>query len=149
MRAMIVAGFALALAGCVVSAELPQGPPPTAFPEQRGTALPPPAPTGARTAPPEGAGPGGIDFGAWRSADPATYQPSFQAQLRQRYRDRGLAETKADLERNGFTCEEGESGLDCRLETMERQCAFDWYYVEPAGAAEPVAGFDIMCLGAQ
>jgi hypothetical protein len=120
---------------------------PLPFPVERGSALPPPAPsaTGA-TAPPEGRGPGGIDFGQWRNADPAVYGPAFQTQIRQRYAGQTEAQMRADLQANGFACEEGR--FDCRIEIMERQCAFDWYVVTERAQAEPVAGFDIMCLGA-
>lgn len=120
---------------------------PLPFPVERGSALPPPgdAPSIA-TAPPEGAGPGGIDFGQWRNADPAAYGPAFQAQIRTRYAGQDAPAIRADLERNGFSC--GESGrLDCRIEIMERQCAVDWYVVVERG--QPVAGFDRMCLGAR
>lgn len=122
---------------------------PLPFPVERGSALPPPQ-EGPRstTAPPEGAGPGGIDFGQWRSADPATYAPAFQNQVRTRYASQEVAYIRADLERNGFACE--ESGrLDCRIEIMERQCAFDWYVVVERNRSAPVAGFDQMCLGAR
>lgn len=148
MRVMLL-GSVLALAGCVVTAEIPSAPAPTAFPQQRGTALPPPAPASAQAAPPEGVGPGGIDFGAWRQADPARYAPQFQTQLRQRHATMTPQAIRADLERNGFACTEVSGGLDCRIEIMERQCAFDWYYVLPAGRAEPTAGYEIMCLGAR
>ena len=99
------------------------------------------------SAPPEGAGPGGIDFGQWRQADPAIYGPAFQNQMRQRYSGRSTAQIRTDLEANGFLCEDARR-LDCRIETMERQCAFDWYVVLEPNRPEPAAGFDIMCLGA-
>lgn len=119
------------------------------FPVARGSALPPPtAIAREQAAPPEGVVAGGVDFGAWRTADPATYGPAFQALIRARYRDVSVAETRADLERNGFACEES-SRLDCRIEIMERQCAIDWYVVIERNRTEPVAGFDRMCLGAR
>ncbi|MGD9979683.1 MAG: hypothetical protein AB7H66_13890 [Hyphomonadaceae bacterium] len=118
----------------------------SSFPVQRGTALAPPAPSGA-TSPPEGAAPGGIDFGQWRQADPGAYAPAFQTQIRARHAGQEASAIRADLERNGFRCEDGRR-LDCRIEIMERQCAFDWYVVLERGAREPVAGFDRMCLGA-
>lgn len=120
---------------------------PLPFPVERGSALAPPAAaTGAQTAPPEGAGAGGIDFGQWRNADPAVYAPAFQSQIRTRFAGQDAAAMRADLERNGFAC--NESGrLDCRIEIMERQCAVDWYVVVERG--QPVAGFDRLCLGAR
>jgi hypothetical protein len=118
------------------------------FPVERGSALPPPAPGAASAAPPEGVAPRGVDFAQWRSADPATYAPAFQSRVRQRYAGQSAAQIKADLEANGFACEEGQR-LDCRIEIMERQCAYDWYVVVEPGRSEPVAGFDQMCLGAQ
>lgn len=120
----------------------------TPFNVERGTALPPPAPAGGSSAPPEGRASGGIDFGQWRSADPVTYAASFQAQIRQRFNDgRDAARIRADLEANGFACEDSQR-LDCRIEIMERQCAIDWYVVVERGRPEPVVGFDKMCLGA-
>ena len=117
------------------------------FPVERGSALPPPAPSGSGvTAPPQGAGAGGIDFGQWRNADPAVYSPAFQTQLRTRFAGQSEAQMRADLEANGFACEEGR--FECRIEIMERQCAFDWYVVGERGRAELIAGFDQMCLGA-
>jgi hypothetical protein len=119
---------------------------PSPFPVQRGQALPPPD-AAAVSAPPEGAGRGGIDFGQWRSADPAVYAPAFQIQIRQRFANQTNGELRASLEANGFSCED-ERRLDCRIEIMERQCAFDWYVVLERGTREPVAGFEQMCLGA-
>ncbi len=121
---------------------------PSAFPVQPGSAMPPPAENSGHAAPPEGRGPGGVDFGQWRTADPAVYAPAFQAQMRQRFAGRTATEVESDLVANGFACENG-SRLDCRIEIMERQCAFDWYVVVERGRGEPVAGFDLMCLGAQ
>jgi hypothetical protein len=122
---------------------------PNAIAATRGSALPPPPPAGAagQAAPPEGQAPGGIDFGQWRSADPAVYGPAFQAQMRTRYAAGGAA-ARPDLERNGFACRDRERALECRIEIMERQCARDWYVVFEAARAEPIAGFDVMCLGA-
>jgi hypothetical protein len=147
MRFLALAMIA-GLAACAVGG----GPPPPAatssvFPAERGTAPPPPS-AASQHAPPEGAHAGGIDFGQWRQADPETYTPRFETQIRQRFAGKTNAEIRADLERNGFACEDA-ARLDCRIEIMERQCAVDWYIViEQAGAA-PVAGFDRMCLGAQ
>lgn len=133
-----------ALAACASGA--PEGPTNAALAAARGTALPPPAEAGAgRSAPPEGQGPGGIDFGRWRGADPAVYAPAFQNQIRARYAGRQGGDVRTDLETNGFACEDG-ARLDCRIEIMERQCAHDWYVVVEPGR-EPVAGFDVMCLG--
>ncbi|PZO50964.1 MAG: hypothetical protein DCF16_12230 [Alphaproteobacteria bacterium] len=122
---------------------------PLPFPVERGSALPPPDEAArGQTAPLQGARPGGIDFGQWRAADPATYAPSFQAQIRTRYAGQSNDAIRADLERNGFACEEG-GRLECRIEIMENQCAVDWYVVLERNGAEPVAGFDRMCLGAR
>ena len=149
---MRLAGFIIvaALAACASgasddSAEL--GPSP--FPIERGSALPPPnSQSQGQTAPPEGRAAGGVDFGAWRQGDPVAYASSFQTQMRARYMDLSLPEAKADLEANGFACAQG-SRLDCRIEIMERQCAFDWYVVFESNRTEPAAGFDVMCLGAR
>jgi hypothetical protein len=148
MRILALAMFA-GLAACAVGGG-PPAPAPAAsvFPAERGTAPRPPTEAAAgHRAPPEGVGPGGIDFGQWRQAAPAAYQPRFEIQMRQRFAGKTNAEIRADLERNGFACEDA-ARLDCRIEIMERQCAIDWYVVVEPNRAEPVAGFDIMCLGA-
>lgn len=149
MRVMVVALVAL-LGACasgggsgVSEGEIDSGPSP--FPVQRGQALPPPA-AEVTSAPPEGVR-GGVDFGQWRQADPATYAPAFQTQIRQRFAGQSVVELKASLEAAGFACE-NQRRLDCRIEIMERQCAFDWYVVLERGEREPVAGFEQMCLGA-
>jgi hypothetical protein len=145
---MVIALVALlgacAMGGGSDEADIDAGPSP--FPVERGTATPPPAQTSSN-APPEGPAAGGLDFGNWRQADPATYAPQFQTQVRQRFAGQNAVELHASLEANGFACE-NEQRLDCRIEIMERQCAFDWYVVLERGEREPVAGFDQMCLGA-
>lgn len=119
------------------------------FPVARGAAPAPPARVAAgQTAPPEGMGPGGVDFGRWRQGDPGRYGPEFQTQLARRYAGLSQTQIRADLETNGFACADA-GRLDCRIEIMERQCAFDWYVVVEPAQGEPIAGFDIMCLGAR
>lgn len=146
MRLMIVAGFASLLA-CVSTAgaeELGRLP----FPVERGSALPPPAPQAHQSAPPEGAAAGGFDFGEWRSTEAVAYARALQSQVSARYADQDVSAIRADLEANGFACEDGQR-LDCRIEIMERECAYDWYVVVDSGRRDPVAGFDQMCLGAR
>lgn len=148
MRVMVVALAAL-LGACATggSADDVGATGDSPFPVERGTVTGPPGAASGQTAPPEGAGPGGIDFGQWKSADPAVYGPAFQTQIRQRFANQTNAELRASLEANGFRCED-ERRLDCRIEIMERQCAFDWYVVLERGTRDPVAGFEQMCLGA-
>ena len=149
MRVMVIALVAL-LGACASggsSDERSADAGPSPFPVQRGTAERPPGAAAAQNAPPEGAARGGIDFGQWRQADPAAYGPAFQTQIRQRFAGQNTAALRASLEANGFACED-ERRLDCRIEIMERQCAFDWYVVLERGEREPVAGFEQMCLGA-
>jgi hypothetical protein len=150
MRFFVVVAAALALAACAASGSAPQAATENSpFPVARGTASPPPMPSaGGQAAPPQGQAPRGVDFGQWRSADPAVYGPALQAQLRQRYAGKSAGEVRTDLEANGFACE-NEGRLDCRIEIFERQCAHDWYVVLERGRAEPVAGYDVMCLGAR
>lgn len=156
MRVLLIATMA-ALAVCAGSMALaqPADTPPadesSPFPVQRGTAPPPPAVEGSgagRTAPPEGLGAGGLDFGRWRGADPVTYMPAFQAQITRRYAGQQAGQIKTDLEANGFLCEDVQR-LDCRIEIMERGCATDWYVVVERNRAAPVAGYEVMCLGAR
>lgn len=152
---LVVLGLVVALGACAATSEVVGSvtggdAPANPFPVERGSALPPPtAGAAGQTAPPEGAAPGGIDFGRWRQADPAAYAPALQTQLRQRYAGQSPAQIRADLEANGFACADTGGRSECRIEIMERQCAFDWYAVLERGRAEPVAGFDIMCLGAR
>ena len=144
---IVIAFLAACSTGGGAAPEDASGPSP--FPVERGTASPPPAASASgQTAPPEGAAAGGVDFGRWRQADPAIYAPAFQTQLRTRYAGQNAQQIRADLERNGFACSEG-GRLDCRIEIMERQCAFDWYAVVEPGRSELIAGFDQMCLGAR
>lgn len=150
MRTLIILAVALALAACAATESTPViGSSGAPFPAERGSALPPPglAATG-QAAPPEGRASGGIDFGQWRSADPAVYAPALQAQMRQRLAGKNAAEMSADLEANGFACED-QGRLECRIEIFERDCAHDWYVVQERGRAEPVAGYDVLCLGAR
>ena len=136
-----------ALAACASggAADAPSNPQLAAV---RGTALPPPSGAqNGRAAPPEGRASGGLEFGQWRGADPALYAPALQTQVRARYAGQSAAQIRTDLEANGFACEDG-ARLDCRIEIMERECAHDWYVVVERGR-EPVAGFDVMCLGAR
>ncbi|MBI1187652.1 MAG: hypothetical protein GC206_10055 [Alphaproteobacteria bacterium] len=154
MAAALCVGLAACAGGPVRSIEIGNGgaPPDSPFAANRGTAPAPPAmrAASAQTAPPEGAGPGGVDFGQWRSADPAIYGPAFEAQMAARY---GSAERRAgarvDLEANGFACRDRPGVLECRIEIMEQSCAKDWYVAFEAERTAPRAGFDVMCLGAE
>jgi hypothetical protein len=149
MRVIFALLVAAALAACASSGAPMQSsaaPGDWPFPVERGSALPPPAPSSTQSAPPQGAGAGGIDFGQWRAADPAAYGPAFQAQVRQRYAGQGADQVRADLTANGFACT--GDGVNCRIEIMEQSCAIDWYVVADRAQPELVAGFDRMCLGA-
>jgi hypothetical protein len=118
------------------------------FPVARGSAMPPPAAAPGQTAPPEGPAAGGLDFGQWRSTDPARYEPAFQSAITQRLAGKSSAQVRSDLEANGFACED-TTRLDCRIEITEQQCAIDWYVVVERARAEPIAGFEHVCLGAR
>jgi hypothetical protein len=165
MRAIIACAFLLACvmaAGCSSAQvagtsvrqplDLPTagGGPASPFAATRGSAAPPPqgVANAGQTAPPQGTGSGGIDFGQWRSADPEVYGPSFQTQMRTRFQGAEPAAARTDLERNGFACRDRERALECRIEISENQCAKEWYVVFEQARREPVAGFDVMCLGA-
>ncbi|MBL8544201.1 MAG: hypothetical protein JNJ63_10390 [Hyphomonadaceae bacterium] len=147
MRFMIFAGLA-ALVALIPASGLADELGRLPFPVERGSAPPPPAPQTHQSAPPEGEGAAGFAFGQWRSADPAAYAQSLQEHVNARYANQEAATVRRDLEANGFACEDGQR-LDCRIEIMERACAYDWYVVIERGRREPVAGFDQMCLGAQ
>ncbi|NWG52539.1 MAG: hypothetical protein HXY28_02365 [Hydrogenophilaceae bacterium] len=157
MRFAAMAGLCLWLAACsggpTRSIEIGNGgaAPASPFAANHGQAPAPPAMRAAagQTAPPEGTGAGGIDFGRWRSADPAVYGPAFAAQMAARYATaERRAEARADLEANGFACRDLPGALECRIEIMEQSCAKDWYVAFETGRETPRAGFDVMCLGA-
>ncbi len=106
----------------------------------------------AGAAPPEGVGPGGLDFGAWRGTNPAAYGESLQAKLRAREGGKSPAAVRADLTANGFTClDASQRGggraptLECRLATEDRSCAVEWWAVLEDPAAAIKAGYDRMC----
>lgn len=152
--ALAVAMFACVAAGSALAQQTPPPPPPSQqsdtwpFPVPRGSAIRPPAPAAGQTAPPEGAATGGLDFGQWRSTDPARYEPAFQSRIAQRLAGKSNAEVRADLEANGFACED-TTRLDCRIEIVEQQCAIDWYVVIERPRPAPIAGFEHVCLGAR
>jgi hypothetical protein len=150
MRVIFALIVAAALAACASDGAPMQSsaaPGDWPFPVERGSALPPPAPSSTQSAPPQGTGAGGIDFGQWRAADPAVYGPAFQGQVRQRYAGQDADRVRADLAANGFACR--SDGVNCRIEIMEQSCAIDWYVVADRAQPELAAGFDRMCLGAQ
>lgn len=118
---------------------------PTPFPVERGSGLPPPDPSSAQTAPPEGRAAGGFDFGAWRTEDATVSDRAFQAAIAARAQGKSASQLRGDLEANGFTCRD-EGRLDCRIEIVETGCAFDWYVVMEPNRPTPVAGFDRLCL---
>ena len=138
----------LALAGCAggVGSGGGENLAPLPFPIERGSALAPPGVGSSQVAPPEGRSPAGLDFGQWRQADVSVYAAAFRQQVASRYAERN--DVRSDLEANGFACEQG-ARLDCRIEIMERDCAYDWYVVVEPNQRAPVAGFDQMCLGAR
>jgi hypothetical protein len=146
--------LAAILAACATTSDVVnsvsgrEGETPNPFPVERGSAIAPPAQAAAgRTAPPEGRS-GQVDFGQWRSADPATYAPAWREQM-QTLVTSDRAASRAALTQSGFACDGSGERLDCRIEIMENQCAFDWYVVAEAGRREVAAGFDKMCLGAR
>jgi hypothetical protein len=139
----------LALSGAAAFAQplTPPAPPPRPFEVNRGSAPPPPAyARGEASAPAEGVGPGGIDFGRWRSAEPEAYGAAFQGQMQARFAGRSVADARVDLMANGFTCSD-QAIMQCRIEITDAGCAKDWYVVFEPRRPEPIAGFDAMCLG--
>jgi hypothetical protein len=114
--------------------------------------LPTAAASGA-AAPPEGIGPGGLDFGLWRSANVGGYAESLEAKLRARLAGKSLAASRSDLEANGFACLEPRDrpgatrvpSLECRLAVTENRCAREWWAVIESPGEAPKAGYDVMC----
>lgn len=146
IKAAAIAALFLCSAGSALAQQQPADAWP--FPVARGSALPPPAAAAGQTAPPEGVAAGGLDFGQWRSTDPARYEPVFQRAVAQRLAGKSNAQVRADLEANGFACEDA-SRLDCRIEITEQQCALDWYVVVERARPEPIVGFEHVCLTAR
>ena len=149
----IISALALGalVAACAGAVELPQSQPRGVFAETHGSAIAPPARAAtvpASVAPPEGVGPGGLDFGQWRSADPEAYAQRFAAEVAAKTEGLSAEEAADFVHRNGFRCDASGRNIDCRLEIMDEACARDWYVVFPQGAMPPVAGADVMCLGA-
>jgi len=148
MRALILGVVTSAFTcGVAFATALDNVPPPTPspFPVQRGTAPRPPAASlGNQTAPPEGPAAGGLDFGLWRGAEAGSYSSHFSNLIVTREQGRNAPQVRADLEANGFACEDA-TRLDCRIEIREQQCAYEWYVVVEAGRAAPVAAFEKSC----
>ena len=105
----------------------------------------------AANAPPEGVAAGGLDFGVWRGTNPGAYGETMQSKLRTREAGKTVTQVRADLEANGFSCEEarerlGEApALECRLATKERSCDIEWWAVQETPGAAIKAGHDVMC----
>ncbi|MFZ2029104.1 MAG: hypothetical protein WAU68_02260 [Vitreimonas sp.] len=148
MRALILGVMTSALTcGVAFATALDNvpAPAPSPFPVQRGTAPPPPGVSaGSQMAPPEGQGTGGLDFGLWRGAETGAYSTNFSNLIAAREQGRDAPQVRADLEANGFACEDAMR-LDCRIEIREQQCAYEWYVVVEAGRAAPVAAFEKSC----
>ncbi|MBS0386326.1 MAG: hypothetical protein JSS00_13375 [Proteobacteria bacterium] len=148
MRTLLLSSAAAALScGVAFATAIDNPPPPTRspFPVQRGTAPPPPAlGPSTQTPPPEGQAPGGIDFGLWRGAESAPYSLNFSNLIAAREQGRDAPQVRADLEANGFACEDAMR-LDCRIEIREQACSYEWYVVVEAGRAAPVAAFEKSC----
>ena len=152
MRAFLLGLLASALGCGLAFATAIDNPPPSThspFPVQRGSAPPPPAPgASTQTPPPEGQAASGIDFGSWRAAETSAYSANFARQIQAREQGRDAPQVRADLEANGFACEDA-TRLDCRIEIREHPCAYEWYVVVEAGRAAPVAAFEKSCSAAR
>ena len=144
MRVLIVTAAAIAMFAIGANGALAQHSAPSLFPVARGTAPAPPEPNApAHAAPPQGVAAGGIDFGQWRSADVETYASAFKTQVAAREGGRDAAVIQADLQANGFACEQG-GRLDCRIEITEGACEQDWYVVVDDTGLHP--GYEKVCL---
>ena len=106
----------------------------------------------AANAPLEGVAAGGLDFGVWRGTNLGAYAETMQAKLRARETGKSIAAVRADLEANGFGCEEaGERigarapTLECRLASEDRGCTVEWWAVQEAPGDAIKAGYDRMC----
>jgi len=139
---------ALVLALSVTSLALAQQPSAPVAPRPK-TAIAPPLPTRDPDAPPEGRGAGGLDFGAWRTAQPLAVSGAF-VQETARLAEGG--DLRAALVANGFRCgapESGDARWICGRSALEGACGYDWI-VEQGGApaAAARARFERHCLPA-
>jgi hypothetical protein len=147
MRVSLAAlAAAAALCGTAVAQE-------GVFQRDHGKLPPPSALVGPqRTAPPEGVAAGGLDFGPWRGANPASYGAAMQARIGARVDGKPVSAARADLEANGFACQEARErpaaeapALECRLAIVERGCEIEWWAVREDPGAAVKAGHDVMC----
>jgi hypothetical protein len=136
------AALALAIAPLVATpafaADAPNGKPKSA--------LAPVAPAVDPDAPPEGKGPGGLDFGRWRSEAPQRTSGAFAAEVA---RLSAQGEVRAALERDGFGCFDPHRPgitLICTRSAIEGSCGYDWQVEIRAGAPSPAARFEAHCL---
>lgn len=147
MRALLIAAVAALVAAGAASAQ--EG----LFQRDHGKLAAPTVASGGATAPPEGVGPGGLDFGRWREANVGGYAESLEAKLRARLAGKPLSAARADLEANGFACLEPRErpgatrvpALECRLAVTENSCAREWWTVIESPGEAPKAGYDVMC----
>jgi len=145
MRVIFLAAVAVCFSGLATAQPVDNIPnDPSPFPVQRGTAPPPPGETATQAAPPEGVAAGGFDFGQWRSASPRAYEGQFVSAMQTRLAGKDPAAIQADLEHNGFACENA-ARLECRIEISEQQCAYEWYVVLERNDATPAAGYEADC----
>lgn len=149
-RTAVIALSCLAMAGAAFAQVTGDNP----FQRDKGKLPPPAVAVGVATpvvAPPEGVGAGGLDFGAWRGADPSAYGPSFERRVRALAAGKPVTQTRAVLQANGFSClEPGDRGgagpaLECRIAITDRSCGVEWWTVIEEPLAAPKAGFDRMC----
>jgi hypothetical protein len=123
------------------------------FQKQKGQAPAPAmqAAAAASAAPPEGAGAGGLDYGAWRTANAQAYGPSFERRLRAHVQGRPVSGVRTALETEGFACleprERGGAGpaLECRRAARDGACGVEWWAVVEDPLQPPKAGWDRMC----
>lgn len=116
----------------------------------------PPAPAALMTAPPEGAGPTGLNYGAWRSASTESQAAQFADEIARLYpAPVDAAALRAGMEAEGFQCRDGNRpearpvpALECRREALDKSCAIDWTVELWPQAVEPRASVAAMCLGA-
>ena len=110
------------------------------------TALAPTIPGRDPEAPPEGRGPGGLDFGAWRSDAPQRTAGAFAAEIA---RLNAAGDLHVALAADGFVCFEPRlSGgpVVCARSALEGACGYDWIVVIARSNAPPKARFEAHCL---
>jgi hypothetical protein len=98
--------------------------------------------------PPEGKGPGGTDFGYWNRDMDGAVDAAFRRFITQRYDADDAAQARVDLEKDGFSCKDGNRPdgrpvpvLECARLYRRADTVYDWTVEFWAADSEPRARY--------